>query len=67
MAPSGTVSFIITSSQNWTSRLVSASLRLSPASFSRAMCSSYSQLMLMVAAPFSAATLVILPLGQVTM
>src|SRR5688572_16897422 len=37
IAPSGTVSFIITSSQNWTSRLAFTSARLSPALFSSVM------------------------------
>src|SRR5262247_4149086 len=37
IAPSGTVSFIITSSQNWTSRLAFTSARLSPALFSAVM------------------------------
>src|ERR1044072_635910 len=37
IAPSGTVSFIITSSQNWTSRLAFTSARLSPALFSPVM------------------------------
>src|SRR3954470_18600615 len=37
IAPSGTVSFIITSSQNWTSRLAFTSARLSPVLFSAVM------------------------------
>src|SRR5690349_18092959 len=37
IAPSGTVSFIITSSQNWTSRFAFTSARLSPALFSAVM------------------------------
>src|SRR5262245_55018634 len=37
IAPSGTVSFIATSSQNWTSRLAFTSARLSPALFSAVM------------------------------
>src|SRR5687767_5432592 len=37
IAPSGTVSFINTSSQNWTSRLTCTSARLSPALFSLVM------------------------------
>src|SRR3954466_11616409 len=37
IAPSGTVSFISTSSQNWTSRLAFTSARLSPALFSPVM------------------------------
>src|SRR5215510_9616866 len=37
IAPSGTVSFITTSSQNWTSRLAFTSARLSPALFSPVM------------------------------
>src|SRR5262245_33232806 len=37
IAPTGTVSFIATSSQNWTSRLAFTSARLSPALFSAVM------------------------------
>ena len=66
IAPSGTVSFITTSSQNWTSRLAFTSARLSPLLFSAVMRGRYWQLMLMVAAPFSAATFATLPLGQLT-
>src|SRR3954452_10477303 len=40
IAPSGTVSFINTSSQNWTSRFAFTSARLSPALFSAVMRSS---------------------------
>ena len=66
MAPSGTVNFITTSSQNWTSRRVLTSVRLSSASLFAIAVHDHWQLMLAVAEPFSAAIFGVVPFGHFT-